>query len=330
MSADTAGIRRAWASGSGRALISWARDYGIVAILLLLCFVFAVTTDSFLTERNLINLAEQSAEPALLACGMTVVIIAGEFDLSVGAILGFAAIAAAFAANEVGPVLAVLLAIAAGAGLGAINGAIVSRLRIQSFLATLATQFVILGVAFYMTDGTTSYRLDDFLGFQDFANGELLGIKYKAWIALLAFVVVWALLRLTRYGKQVYAVGGNPAAARISGVRVRLVTASVFVVAGAMAGLAGAIAVSDTGVAQADGGIGMEFTAIAAVVIGGTSVAGGRGGVWRTLAGVLLLAVVANGFTLLYISPTWDQLVQGGIILGAILLDAWLKRKAGR
>ena len=330
MSVDRVAMRRAWASDGGRALIAWGRDYGIVAILLLLCVIFAVTTDSFLTQRNLINLAEQSAEPALLACGMTVVIIAGEFDLSVGAILGFAAVAAAFAVNEAGPAVAVLLAIVAGAGLGVINGAIVSRLRIQSFLATLATQFVFLGVAFYMTAGSTSFRVNDFLAFADFANGELLGIKYKAWIALLAFVVVWAILRHTRYGKQVYAVGGNPVAARISGVRVRLITASVFVLAGAMAGLAGAIAVSDTGVAQADSGIGMEFTAIAAVVIGGTSVAGGRGGVWRTLAGVLLLAVVANGFTLLYISPTWDQLVQGGIILGAILLDAWLKRKARR
>jgi ribose transport system permease protein len=330
MSVDTAALRRGWASGSGRALIAWARDYGIVAILLLICFVFAVTTDSFLTQRNLTNLAEQSAEPALLACGMTVVIIAGEFDLSVGAILGFAAVVAAFAVNEEGPAVAVLLAVIVGAGLGVFNGLIVSRLRIQSFLATLATQFVILGIAYYLTDGSTSFRVDDFLAFADFANGELLGIKYKAWIALLAFVVVWAILRHTRYGKQVYAVGGNEAAARISGVRVPLITASVFVVAGAMAGLAGAIAASDTGVAQADSGIGMEFTAIAAVVIGGTSVAGGSGGVWRTLAGVLLLAVVGNGFTLLDISPTWDQLVQGAIILGAILLDAWLKRKAGR
>lgn len=330
MSTEAIAARRAWALGGGRALIAWARDYGIVVILIVLCCFFAVTADTFLTERNLINLAEQSAELGLLACGMTVVIIAGEFDLSVGAILGFAAIAAAFAANEAAPPIAVMLAILAGAGIGAINGTIVSRLRIQSFLATLATQFVILGVAFYLTDGTTSFRLDDFLGFSGFANTELLGIKSKAWIALLGFVVVWALLRLTRYGKQVYAVGGNPAAARISGVRVRLITTSVFVLAGAMAGLAGAISVSDTGVASADAGIGMEFTAIAAVVIGGTSVAGGRGGVWRTLAGVLLLAVVANGFTLLYISPTWDQLVQGTIILGAIVLDAWLKRKASR
>lgn len=330
MSADALAMRRAWAAGGGRALIAWARDYGIVVILLVLCAFFAIAADSFLTERNLINLAEQSAEPALLACGMTVVILAGEFDLSVGAILGFAAVAAAFAANQAGPAAAVLLAILAGAGLGAINGAIVSRLRIQSFLATLATQFVFLGAAFYLTDSATSFRVDDFLGFSGFANSELLGIRSKAWIALLGFVVVWALLRLTRWGKQVYAVGGNPAAARISGVRVRLITASVFVLAGAMAGLAGAIYVADAGVAQADGGIGMEFTAIAAVVIGGTSVAGGRGGVWRTLAGVMLLAVVANGFTLLYISPTWDQLVQGAIILGAIVLDAWLKRKASR
>lgn len=330
MSTDAIAAPRAWRSGGGKALLAWARDYGIVVALIALCAVFAVTTDAFLTQRNLINLAEQSAEPALLACGMTVVIIAGEFDLSVGAILGFAAVVAAFVANEVGPLLAVPAAIAAGAGLGAINGTIVSRLRVQSFLGTLATQFVIVGVAIYLTAGTDSYRVNDFLGFSKFSDDKLLGIQYKAWIALGAFVLVWAILRRTSYGKKVYAVGGNPAAARIAGVRVRLITASVFVVSGALAALAGTIAASDTGVAQADGGIGMEFTAIAAVVIGGTSVAGGRGGVWRTLAGVLLLAVVANGFTLLYISPTYDQLVQGAIILIAILLDSWLKRKAER
>ena len=124
-----------------------------------------------------------------------------------------------------------------------------------------------------------------------------------------------------------FAVGGNRAAARIAGVRVRLIQVSVFVVSGAMAALAGVLAVSDTGVAQANGGIGSEFTAITAVIIGGTSIAGGRGSVWRTFAGVLLLAVVANGFTLLYISPTYDQLVQGAIILVAVLLDSRLKRR---
>ncbi|MGH2939794.1 MAG: ABC transporter permease [Solirubrobacterales bacterium] len=328
MSTEAVAAPRSWQAGSGRAVLSFARDYGIVVALVALAAFFAIATDTFLTQRNLTNLAEQSAEPALLACGMTVVIIAGEFDLSVGAILGFAAVVAAFVANEAAPLAAVVAAVAAGAGLGVINGTIVSRLRVQSFLATLATQFVIVGAAIYLTAGTDSYRVNDFLGFSQFADNKLLGIQYKAWIALGAFFLVWGLLRGTRFGKQVYAVGGNAAAARISGVRIPLITTSVFVVSGALAAVAGAIAASDTGVAQADGGVGMEFTAIAAVVIGGTSVAGGRGGVWRTLAGVLLLAVVANGFTLLYISPTWDQLVQGAIILTAILLDAWLKRKA--
>jgi ribose transport system permease protein len=328
MSTEALAPRRAAAAVNGRALLAWARDYGIVVALLALCAFFAVATDTFLTERNLINLAQQSAEPGLLAAGMTVVIIAGEFDLSVGAILGFAAVVAAYVANEAGFALAVVAAVAVGAGLGLLNGTIVTRLRIQSFLATLATQFVIVGVAIYLTDGTNSFRVENFLGFQKFANSELLGIQSKAWIALAGFVAIWALLRATRYGKQVYAVGGNEAAARIAGVRVRLVKASVFVVSGTMAAVAGAIAVSDTGVAQADGGLGAEFTAIAAVVIGGTSISGGRGGVWRTLAGVLLLAVVANGLTLLHISPTYDQLLQGGIILTAILLDALLKRKA--
>lgn len=311
----------------GRALLGWTRDYGIVAGLVVLVAIFATTTDTFLTQRNLTNLVEQSAEPALLALGMTVVIIAGEFDLSVGAILGFAAVIAASVVNQAGAVLAVAAALAAGAGLGALNGAIITRLRIPSFLATLSSSFVIVGAAIYLTGSTDNYRVDDFLSFSKFADGELLGIEYKAWIALAAFVVVWAILRGTSFGRQIFAVGGNLEAARIAGVRVRLVVTGAFVVCAVLAALAGAVSAADTGVAQANGGVGMEFTAVAAVVIGGTSVAGGRGSVWRTLAGVMLLAVVANGFTLLYVSETYDQLVQGAIILVAIVADAWLKRR---
>jgi ribose transport system permease protein len=330
MSSEAIASSRPLRARDGKALLGWARDYGIVVALLLLAAIFAVTTDTFLTQRNLTNLVEQSAEPALLACGMTVVIIAGEFDLSVGAVLGFGAVVAAFVVNQAGPAPAVLAAVGAGAGLGLINGLIVTRMRVPSFLATLSSAFVIVGAAIYMTDGKDNYTVTDFLGFSQFADGKLLGVQYKAWIALAAFVVVWAILRRTRFGMQVFAVGGNPDAARLSGVRVAWVITGAFVLSGILAGLAGAISASDTGVAQADGGVGMEFTAVAAVVIGGTSVAGGRGSVWRTLAAVLLLGVVANGFTLLYVSPTYDQLVQGGIILIAILLDSWLKRKGSR
>lgn len=308
----------------------WARDNAIFVILLVLCVIFALSTSSFLTSRNLKNLTEQSAEPALLACGMTVVIIVGEFDLSVGAILGFAAVVAATVANGAGPAVAVLCALAVGAGWGIINGFLVSRVGIQSFLATLAAQFVIGGLAVYLTAGTENYRVNNFLSFSAFADGTLLGFQYKAWIALACYVIIWLMLSRSRLGKQIFAVGGNRSAARISGVRVRSVITLAFVLSGILAGLAGVIAASDTGVAQANVGIGNELSAIAAVIIGGTSVSGGRGGVWRTLAAVMLLSVVANGFTLLYVSPTYDQLVQGAIILVAIVVDSTLRKRSVR
>jgi ribose/xylose/arabinose/galactoside ABC-type transport system permease subunit len=258
---------------------------------------------------------------------MTVVIIAGEFDLSVGAIFGFAGVVAAVVDNAAGLPVAVAAALATGAGLGVVNGLIVSRGAIQSFLATLATQFVFVGVAIWLTGGEDNWRIDDIEGFNRLADTTILGLQMKAWLGLVAFVVVGALLRRTRFGRQLFAVGGNLAAARIAGVRLHVVRVGAFAVSGLLAALAGTLAASDTSVAQADGGIGMEFTAITAVIVGGTSIAGGRGSVWRTLTGVLLLAVIANGFTLLYISPTYDLLVQGTIILAAVLADARLRKE---
>jgi ribose transport system permease protein len=308
--------------------VGWARDYGVVVVLAALVVVFSLSTSAFLTTTNLQNLAQQSGEPGLLACGMTAVIIAGEFDLSVGAIFGFAGVVAAIVANAAGIPLAIAAGIGVGAALGLVNGIAVSRGGLQSFLVTLATQFVFVGAAIYITHGQDNWRVNDFAGFAHVADGTVVGIQHKAWIALVAFVAVGAMLSRTRLGRQIFAVGGNVAAARVAGVRIHAVRVAVFVLSGALAALAGVLAAADTGVAQADGGIGTEFTAITAVIIGGTSIAGGRGSVWRTLAGVLLLAVIANGFTLLYVSPNYDLLVQGTIILAAILVDARLRRRA--
>lgn len=319
-----------WHRATGVGLRRWLTNNGVLLALIVMCVVFATATSSFLSTVNLENLAQQSAVPGLLACGMTVVIIVGEFDLSVGAILGFAGVSAAAVANSSGLLLATVVAVAVGAGFGLLNGSLVARLGIQSFLATLAMQFIIVGAAIYLTAGTDTYRVTNSLGVSGLADGTLLGVEYKAWIALGGFVLVWLLLSKTRLGREIFAVGGNAEAARLCGVEIRKVITFAFIVSGLLAGLAGVLTVSDTGVAQADVGVGSELTAIAAVVIGGTNIAGGRGSVWRTLVGVMLLGVVADGFTLLYINPTYDQLVQGAIILGAIFIDSWLKRETVR
>jgi ribose transport system permease protein len=322
-----AASRRRPRADFGRAAVAWTRNYGTSSALVVLCVVFSVTTPAFLTTANIRNLLQESGVPALIACGMTVVIITGEFDLSVGAIFGFAGVVGAVAGNAAGFPIGVLAACLVGCGLGAINGVIVVRGRVQSFMATLATQFVFVGAAVFMTRGLDNWQLHDPVVFARLADSTLGSIQNKAWFGLAAFVVIGSVLRWTRFGRQVYAVGGNRDAARVAGVRTGAVRVAVFVISGGLAALAGILAVSDTGVAQADGGIGMEFTAITAVVIGGTSIAGGRGGVWRTLSGVLLLAVIANGLTLMYVNPTYNLLVQGTIILIAVVLDAAVKRR---
>jgi ribose transport system permease protein len=315
-------------SEAGRRLLAWTRSYGIVVALVALFAYFSISTDAFLTERNLTNLVEQNATMVLLAAGMTIVIVAGEFDLSIGAVMGFTAVVGAWLANQTGPVVAVAGALACGAGLGLLNGVLVSALRRQSFLITLATQFAFVGVALYLTAGTNTFTLShpDALG--PLADTDVLGLASKVWIAAGVVVVLVWLLRRAPFGRSVYAVGGNRAAARIAGVRVEAVRVGVFTLNGALAGLAGALALAETAVAQPTGNIGIEFVVITAVIVGGTSVVGGRGGIGRTLIGVALLAVISNGFTIAYVSPTYDRLVQGAIILLAVMLDAWLKRRA--
>jgi ribose transport system permease protein len=311
-----------------RRVVGWTQRYGIVVAFVGLVAYFAISTDAFLTERNLTNLVEQNASTILLAAGMTVVIIAGEFDLSIGAIMGFTAVVGAWLANEAGPARAVAGALACGAGLGAVNGALVSRLRVQSFLITLATQFLFVGVALYLTAGTDTFAVANVDALSPLGESDVLGLKSKVWIALAVVVALAALLQRAPFGRSAYAVGGNRAAARVAGVGVESVRIGAFTLNGALAGLAGVLAVAETGVAQPTGNVGIEFTVITAVIVGGTSVVGGRGGIGRTLVGVLLLAVIANGFTIAYISPTYDRLVQGAIILLAVMLDAWLKRRA--
>jgi len=307
-----------------RQLITLVRDYGVVVVLAGLCVTFSAATSGFLTSDNLRNLLEQSAEPGLLACGMTAVIIAGEFDLSVGAILGFGGVICAIVTNASTPVLGIAAALAAGAALGVINGVIVSRTGVHSFLVTLATQFVFVGAAIYLTHGTDNVRIDA-TGFAQLSDGTFGTLQYKAWIALTGFIIMWLVLRESRLGKRIHALGGNAAAARTVGIRVHRVRVAVFALSGVFAAIAGVLVASDATVAQADGGIGTEFVAITAVIIGGTSIAGGRGSVWRTFTAVLLLAVIANGLNLLYINATYDQLVQGAIILAAVLTDARIK-----
>lgn len=302
-----------------------ARDYGIVISFVILFVVLAVWSDVFLTQRNLLNILDQWSAVGIIACAGTLVIIAGGFDLSVGAIAALSGVAAAKTANATSPELGLIAGVAVGLGLGFVNGALATAGRINPFIATLATSIIFRGAALAITGGLLILVEDE--SFDALGRGSFLTVKYSIWSFLGFFLLTAFLLGRTTFGRCVYASGGNAEAARLSGVRVGSVRAITFVISGFAAGLGGVIATSRVSTGQADAAAGIELEAIAAIVIGGTSILGGQGAIWRTVLGVLLLAMIGNGFNLLNVNPTYQRIFQGGIILAAVAVDAWSRRR---
>jgi ribose transport system permease protein len=251
------------------------RDLGIVLAFLALFIALSVSTDTFLTQRNLLNILDQSAPLGIIACAVTICIIAGIFDLSTGAIFAVAAVVATKVANASDPYVGLLAGVLAGLGLGILNGILVHYSRINSFIGTLATSIVYRGIAILVTGGMIVTVTDE--AFSKPGTDELLDAKYSVWVFAAFFAFTAFLLARTTFGRYVYAVGGNPEAARLSGVRVGLVRGACFALSGFAAGLAGVLAASRTSSAQADLGMGLELSAIAAAVVGGTSILGGEG-----------------------------------------------------
>jgi ribose transport system permease protein len=302
------------------------RDYGIVISFVTLFIVLSIWSDVFLTERNLLNILDQWSTVGIIACAGTLVIIAGGFDLSVGAIAALSGVVAAKIANAASPEVGLLTGIAVGIGMGVANGALTTVGRINPFITTLATSIVFRGAAIAITGGLLILVEDE--SYSTLGRGGFLGVKYSIWCFAGVVVVTGVLLSRTTFGRYVYAAGGNAEAARLSGVRVNTVRAATFVISGCAAGLGGVIASSRVSTGQADATLGIELEAIAAIVIGGTSILGGAGAIWRTVLGVLLLAMIGNGFNLLHVNPTYQRIFQGLIILAAVAVDAWSRRRA--
>jgi len=302
------------------------RNYGIVVAFVALFVTLSIASENFLHKQNLLNILDQYAPIGLLAAGATIGITAGVFDLSVGAIVSVSAVVAAKVANATSPSVGIVAGILTGLGLGTANGVIIHVTRINSFIGTLATGIVYGGLAILITGGMIVTVTDT--GFGVLGQNEAFGVKYTAWVFLGFAVVAGFLLARTTFGRYVYAVGGNSEAARLSGIRVGLVRGACFAISGFAAGLAGALMASRTSSAQANLGAGMELSAIAAAVVGGTSIMGGEGAVWRGVLGVLLIAIIGNGFNLLGIDTTYQLIVQGGLILLAVAADQLLRRRA--
>jgi len=301
------------------------RDYGIAYAFAALFIALSFASNSFLKFQNMSNILDQWAAIGLLACGETICIIAGVFDLSVGANVSVSGVVACKVANASSPTLGLVAGVFTGLGLGIANGIIIDRTRINSFIGTLATSIVMGGLAIIITGGLIQTVLN--AAFGRLGQNDLFQITYPGWIWIIFALVTGFVLARTTFGRYVYAVGGNAEAARLSGVRVGVIRGCCFAISGLAAGIAGVLLASRTQSAAANLGSGMELTAISAAVVGGTSILGGEGAIWRGVLGTLLLAIIGNGFNLLNIDTTYQQIVQGGLILLAVAADQLARRR---
>ena len=305
--------------------LKFLQDYAVLIMIALLIVALSILSDSFLTGRNLLNILNQNAPLAIMASAMTLVIIAGGFDLSVAAIFAMGSVVSAWLALNVNPYLGLLVAPFVGLALGYVNGLVITSLRIHSFLATIATALIFKGIAIAVSDGRLiSVRLDDFTWL---GRGKTLGVFNSIWIMVIFALVLSFMLTRSTLGRRILSVGGNEEAAILSGIRTNRIRTVTFAIAGFAAGLASIITTSRVALGQASAGEGMELQAIAAVILGGTSIYGGQGAVWRSLAGVFLLALVNNGFNILSADPFYRDQTMGLIILAAVGISAMGGRK---
>lgn len=302
----------------------WLIEQKSLIALLFLVVVVSFLNPNFFTVDNILNILRQTSVNAIIAVGMTLVILTAGIDLSVGSVLALCgAFAATLVAMEVPVLVAVPTALLAGAALGAISGIIIAKGKVQAFIATLVTMTLLRGVTMVYTDGrpiSTGFT-DTADTFAWFGTGYALGIPVPVWLMVVVFAGAWYLLNHTRFGRYVYAVGGNESATRLSGINVDRVKIGVYAICGLLAALAGIIVTSRLSSAQPTAGMGYELDAIAAVVLGGTSLMGGKGRIMGTLIGALIIGFLNNALNLLDVSSYYQMIAKAVVILLAVLVD---------
>jgi ribose transport system permease protein len=304
--------------------VPW-RSLGIVIPFLLLFTILAIGSRPFLTTTNMLNILDQQSTILMIAAAGTIVLITGGIDLSVGATYALAAVVAGQMTIAFGPSVGVPAGLIVGLMVGLINGLVSTVLKINSLIATLAMSFIAVGVASIVTGGNLIV-LYEYTDFGAIARTTIFGIKSSIWIALIVVVIIAIVLARTTLGRYFYAVGGNQEAARLSGIPNTGVRIVAFALSGLTAGLAGIVDTSRVLSAQATPGTALTFTVLAGIVVGGTSILGGEGAVWRTVIGVLFIALIGNGFNLLGINVIFQQIALGTILLIAVGIDAWSRR----
>lgn len=294
---------------------------GIFLALILVCVLFSSMTSRFLTGTNLSVILNQVSVNAILAFGVTFVIIAGGIDLSLGSLVAVCGVVVALLSqnNEYGLWLAIIGTLIAGIALGALNGFIVVLTKVPPFIVTLGTMTIGRGLALILSKGRPISDLNESLNI--LGNGDLFGIPIPILFLVLSYATCHILLTKTIFGRYVKAIGGNEMASYVAGVRVNRIKLYVYMISGLFAALAGILLTARINTGQPNAGLGFELDAIAAVIIGGTSTRGGKGTITGTLLGVLFIGVINNGLDLVNVSAYWQQVIMGGIIILAVVLD---------
>lgn len=316
------------APGKGSAYLK--RNIGTLIGLVLLVVIVSLSTPKFLTSPNLLNLLRSNSVNAIICCGMLMAILMGEIDISVGSTVGLTGVIGAYLiTNQNFPVwLAVISCLAVGATIGLINGFAISYLGVPAFVATLATQSLGRGLTEIISGGVTiRVRNETYTGL---GNTNIGGVSVIILYAALILILTWFLLNRTRFGYYIYALGGNKTAAQYSGVNVKKYNMLPYVLIGLLCGVGGIVWSARLGSAAATLGSGFEMDAIAAVVIGGTSMSGGIGTVGGTFIGILIIGVITNGLNLMGINSFWQGVFKGIIIMAAVVIDVYRKKRSER
>ncbi|MDQ0613943.1 ribose transport system permease protein [Microbacterium sp. W4I4] len=299
----------------------------MIVVMLLIVAFFAYRSARFATPDNLLTILIAAAPFALIALGQTLVILTGGIDLSVGSVIAASAMAAAWTAKNVGdnPALPLIAAVATGLIAGAINGFVVSRMNVPPFIATLGMLTLASGIAYVIGGGAPINGLPSSYGV--YANTSVFGLTIPVILMIAAILAFAFIMKRTSYGLRVYAVGGNLLAAEIAGVRSKSILFSVYAISGLLAGLSGLMLSSRVITGAPNLGQGYELDAIAAVVIGGASLMGGRGTIWGTAIGLLLIQTINNGLDLLLVPAYWQNVIKGVIIVAAVAVDVWAAKR---
>ena len=316
-------------AGSNPVVVFFKNNMGILIALLALCAVLSIATDSFLTANNLLTVLRQICINAFLAIGMTFVLIIGGIDLTVGSVVGASGVAVVMLMEggvEIAP--AIIVALLFGAAIGLINGTIIAFTGMPPFIVTLSLMGSLRGLCYLITDGRSVASKNEL--FTVIGNGYLFGIPIPIYILVVTAVVMSILLYKTKFGRRMYAVGGNESAARFAGIKIKGLTVRVYMISGILSALAGIVLASRMYSGQPTAGNGYEADAIAAAVLGGTSFNGGIGTIGGTIIGALVIGILSNGLNLLHISSYVQMIIKGLVIILAVGFDILKNRKMAR